>query len=230
MKFLIAATFKSNKTQQEVGAWLKAVAPVAARSKAEIAVAPSFPHFHLFSDLGLRTSNFSLASQNVSPFPPGSYTGEVNAAQLADLGVTHCLIGHSERRTYFHETHAEICNKAELLLYSGITPILCLREEDIEPQIFALKNSLLPKLIYCFEPPGNIGGTESAPVAEISRVLTKITQSAGDKSRLMYGGSVNAGNLQALLDLRLDGVLVSSASLSASSFTDLLNEYNARLD
>lgn len=214
MDFLLAATFKSNKTQAEIDSWLKSVSPAVRAVPAQVLVAPSFPYL----DLVGRSSEFVLTAQDVSPFPPGSYTGEVNATQLADLRVRFCLIGHSERRRYFHETHSEIANKADLLLQAGITPILCLSEADISPQLAALPAPIQPNIVYCFEPPADIGGTETAPHDEIGRVLERLRGSLGPAATLMYGGSVNAANLGDLLSLDLGGVLVSTASLDPADF------------
>ncbi len=220
MKFLIVATFKSNKLKAEVESWVKELAPLAKQSSAEIVVAPSFPHLFLISQ-----SSLKLASQDVSPFPPGSYTGAVNTVQLKDLGVSYCLVGHSERRRYFHETHAEIANKIRELLAVGITPILCLAEDDLFPQLAALPSEVKEQIIYCFEPPSNIGGTESAPLEEIKRVVGLIRESIGN-CRVMYGGSVNADNLNSLLSLNIEGLLVSSASLDPHNFSQLINTYD----
>lgn len=220
--FLIVATFKSNKTQSEITSWLTQISPAASTSSAEIVVAPSFPYLPLVTS----SSPLTLCAQDVSPFPPGSYTGAVSADQLKDLGVKYCLIGHSERRRYFHETHIEIASKAENLLNSDITPILCLTKSDIAPQLAALPDSLKSKIIYCFEPPADIGGTETASLEDIQTVLTNLTSLLGLSSRLMYGGSVNSGNLSSLLSLPLMGVLVSTASLKPSDFLATINSYN----
>lgn len=220
--FLIIATFKSNKTGSEVISWLKQVFPVASSSSAKIALAPSFPYLPLLKPY---SSSLLLAAQDVSPFPPGSYTGAVSANQLQDLGVEYCLVGHSERRRYFHETNQEIANKAGELLSAGITPLLCLSQADIEGQFAALDDQIKQKILYVYEPPADIGGTETAPIEEIDKVTSYIHSLAA--SPVLYGGSVNAGNLKSLLSLPLQGVLVSTASLEASSFIDLINSYEA---
>lgn len=225
MKFLIVATFKSNKTAEEVKDWLAVVSPVAATSKDEIVVAPSFVHLSLAqASISQLETRIYLSAQDVSPYPPGSYTGAVNAQQLANVGVTYCLVGHSERRHYFHETHADGANKVSELIGVGITPILCLSEQDIYPQLAALDTSHKDKIIYCFEPPSNIGGSESAPIEDIKRVVGLIRKSCDFPARVMYGGSVNAGNVESLRSgADIDGVLVSSASLDPESFIRILH-------
>jgi len=218
MPFLIIATFKSQKTSAEVKSWLTAVSPVASVSSAQIALAPSFPYLPLINP------PIQAVAQDVSPFPPGSYTGAVSAVQLKDLGVSYCLIGHSERRRYFHETHSEIAAKVSELLENRITPVLCLAKDDISPQFASLDESQLKNIIFVYEPPADIGGTETAPIKDIHSVTTLIRDLA-PTSPVLYGGSVNAGNLSSLESLTLDGVLVSTASLSSQSFIDILNAF-----
>lgn len=220
MSFIIIATFKSNKTSGEIEDWIKSVSPAAKKSSAEIGVAPSFPYLGLVK----KSSGLELTAQDVSPFPAGSYTGAVNAVQLLDMGVRYCLVGHSERRRYFHETHAEIANKINELIAVGITPVLCLAEEDIFPAIAAIPSENQDKIVYCYEPPADIGGTVTAPVEDIDRVIGLIRNSV-EGSRVMYGGSVNADNLDSLIPLGIDGVLVSSASLDPGRFTRLISVY-----
>lgn len=220
MKFLLVATFKSHKLGSDITAWIEKIAPLAGNTPAQVVVAPSFPYL-----ASAKNPHIALAAQDVSPFPLGSYTGAVNAEQLRDNGVTYCLIGHSERRRYFHETNNEIANKASELLKVGITPILCLAESDVVPQLAALEEDEIAKIIFCYEPPGDIGGTETAPVDAIAQVLARIKQVAERPVRVMYGGSVNAANLAPLLTLGIDGVLVSTASLDAHSFGEIIHAF-----
>lgn len=217
--FYVVANFKSNKTSSEVKSWLQAVAPAAqSAGKLTVITAPSFPHLPLFQ---ASAPNFALASQDSSPFPPGSYTGAVSAPQLKDLGVSYAIVGHSERRRYFHETPVEIAGKIAELIAAGITPIVCLREADLTPQFAALKSSFIPQCLFCFEPEDNIGGSVTASPAVINQVLARFKTFAPG-SALMYGGSVNSGNVSELLSLNLGGLLVAGASLDPDSFISLL--------
>lgn len=208
----VVANFKSHKTASDVTTWLKSVP-----ASPHVLVAPSFVHLSLAADLWPS----AVCAQDVSPFPPGSYTGAVSAVQLQDLGVTHCLVGHSERRAYFHETSNDVARKASELLSVGITPIICLRSEDLLSDRAALDDHALAAAYFCYEPPSDIGGTTTAPFDDIRAVTTKI-QGLFGTHRVMYGGSVTADNLPSLLPLQLAGFIISTASLDPASFTKLV--------
>lgn len=213
MTFLVVANFKSHQTQSDLKKWLDLVNPFP-----NVLIAPAFPHLPLAVS---RMPN-AVCAQDVSPFPPGSYTGAVNAVQLKDLAVTHCLVGHSERRHYFHESSLIVANKARELVSVGITPIICLRAEDIMTDHAALDDAAISHSYFCYEPPADIGGTITAPVEDIQKVTTQIKQVFGT-TRVMYGGSVNSTNIQTLLPLGLSGVLVATASLDPVNFNQLLS-------
>lgn len=211
MSFLVVANFKSNKSIEQVKTWIEAVVPTPS-----MIVAPSFPHLHLFDKSG-----FTLAGQDVSSFPRGSYTGGVNADQLKELGVSYCIVGHSERRRYFHETPVEIASKVSELVSAGITPILCMEEADIAPQFAALDDQFYSKCLYCFEPAGDIGGTTTADPLSIEKIKQLIYNFVPD-APFMYGGSVTADNVEALLSLNLSGLLVATASLDPASYLAII--------
>lgn len=191
--------------------WIDAVPP-----SPNFAVAPSFPYLSLFS-------KYTLVGQDVSPFPPGSYTGAVSARQLADLGAKYCLVGHSERRRYFHETHADVAAKVKELVESEITPIVCLSEPDLAPQKAVLDDELTPSCLFCYEPPGDIGGTTTAPLDNIKMVTDQI-KALYETTRVMYGGSVNDGNIESILSLDLVGTIAATASLNPDNFIRLINK------
>ena len=215
MPFLVVANFKSHKTQTEVESCLKAVP-----STHDVIVAPSFVHLsfvHSFAPA------FILCAQDVSPFPPGSYTGAVSASQLKDLGVTYCIVGHSERREYFHETSMDVANKVKELVTARIIPIVCLRKEDLGPQRAALDDGLVSSCYFCYEPPADIGGTVTAPIEDIRQTTDQISK-IFDTQKIMYGGSVNADNIDALLPLGLNGVIVATACLDSASFKQIITK------
>ncbi len=218
MTFLVVANFKSHKTLTEVVDWLKDVALVTkSLVGVEAVVAPSFPHLAS----GQWPPSLKLAAQDCSPFPPGSYTGAVNAQELQDLGVSYCIVGHSERRRYFHETTSEIAGKVRELVSVGITPIVCMEEKDLVPQFATLGDGQIAKCIFCFEPSGDIGGTTTAPHDLIKSVQLKVSEFAPN-SPFMYGGSVTGDNITGLLTLGLSGVLVATASLESNHYLSIL--------
>lgn len=220
MSFLLVANFKSHLSSLDVIEWAKAVLPVAKKSpQVELAVAPSFPHLSLLAAY----APLKTCSQDVSPFPPGSYTGAVTAVQLKELGVTYCLVGHSERRRYFHESSVEVANKIRELISVGITPVLCLGEDDIVPQFAALDDDLRPQLVITFEPPEDIGGTVAAPNIEIKHAVDRI-RSLAPAARILYGGSVHAENIKEIAKSGVTGVLVGTASLNPKDFIAIINQ------
>lgn len=222
MSYLVVANFKSHKTSKEVEAWFSSVsAGISEINNLVLAVAPAFPHLNLLN-LKSGISNLKLSAQDVSPYPLGSYTGAVAASMLKDLGVKYAIVGHSERRRYFHESYEDVGSKVKELLDQGITPIVCLREEDVTPQSAHLSPSQSSNCYFCFEPEDQIGGVEAASREEIMRV-TELIQNLYGVDQIMYGGSVNKDNITSLLDLNLAGFLVAGGSLDSQDFITLLN-------
>jgi len=155
-----------------------------------------------------------LASQNVSSFPKGAYTGEVNASQLKEF-VDFVIVGHSERLKYMHESDMDIENKVREASQEGLRIIQCIQDEYSRVHKGAE--------IIAYEPPSAIGsGTPDDPehIAQVFKVITE--QNSGVS--VLYGGSVKPENISQFMSIeKLSGFLIGGASLEASTFLSLLN-------
>lgn len=191
-------------------------------------------------------SHLQIAAQNCYHEDEGAFTGETSPKALADLGVDYVIIGHSERRQYFHETDQDINQKAHAIIRHGMTPIICCGEtleqrEAGETEAFItsqVKNALIgltedqiQQLVIAYEPIWAIGTgkSSSAELANetcgvVRRVIEEITNPAvADKVRIQYGGSVKPENIaEYMAQEHIDGALVGGASLKADSFLALL--------
>ena len=221
MKYVIA-NFKSHKTTGEIKSWLTEFHNTAEDAKVIVAL-PS-PYLSLLSPNTYPLQPI-LAAQDVSPFPAGSYTGAVNATQLKDLGVQYCLVGHSERRRYFHETSIEVAKKVDELLNEGITPIVCISEGDLASQFATLKDESICKCLFAYEVLTDIGGTETTSISHIIEMTSLLKKYTNNSSLgLLYGGSVNPSNVASLVGV-VDGLLVATASLDPQSFTQVVTGF-----
>ena len=214
MRYFIA-NWKANKTIDEALDWLDRLLKIPLRNeRAKIIVCPAF---HLLYPLRLKLKDYpfiSLASQDVSAFESGSYTGEVTARSLQDL-VEYAIIGHSERRKYFNETYELLTKKVFLAKKHQIEPIFCLRNENdpIPPGI----------QIVAYEPVYAIGSGNNEPIGKVLEVKQKLK--LPKNAVFIYGGSVNKNNISSYLHCQeIDGLLIGNASLDAKEFHDIVNQ------
>ncbi|WP_288924130.1 triose-phosphate isomerase [uncultured Ottowia sp.] len=185
----------------------------------------------------------ALGAQDVSQHESGAYTGDVSAAMLKELGARYVIVGHSERRQYQGETDAQVAVKAQRALAAGLTPIVCvgetLREREqgetesvVSRQLSAviqLNGERLADLVVAYEPVWAIGtGRTATPeqaqaVHAALRVLLAAADSQTAGVRILYGGSMNAGNAAELLaQPDIDGGLIGGASLKARDFLKII--------
>jgi triosephosphate isomerase len=176
-----------------------------------------------------------LGAQDCHTATHGAYTGDLSAAQFADLGCRYVIVGHSERRQGHGETNELVAQKVEAAQLAGLTAILCIGEtaeqlaagstaEIIEQQ---LKASLPDKckmsnLVVAYEPIWAIGtGQQPSPtdIVAVNKVIRNALGEAGDTMQILYGGSVSPVNAGLILqEIEVDGVLVGSASISSDGF------------
>lgn len=185
----------------------------------------------------------AAAAQDVSRYESGAYTGEVSVAMLKDFGVRYVLVGHSERRQYHGETDVAVAEKAQRALAAGVTPIVCVGETLQEREagqteavvkrqlaaVIHLNGHCISEIVVAYEPVWAIGtGRTASPeqaqaVHAVLRAQLSAASEHADRIRLLYGGSMNAGNAaQLLAQPDIDGGLVGGASLKAADFLQII--------
>ncbi len=194
-------------------------------SKAKVIICPPAPSLPLLAErlnYNSQSPQFLIGVQDISPFAAGAYTGAVCARNLEGLRVKYAIVGHSERRRYFHETHQDVANKVTQCLENGITPIVCVDVDYIQAQANAIKADELDRCLVAYEPLTAIGSGENQPVAEVEPVAAQVKQIFNIQS-VIYGGSVSPENVRDYLQVT-DGVLVGTDSLNAAVFTQLVQQ------
>lgn len=211
------------------------------RCDVEVVICPSALYLSSYD-----RKSYKLGSQNVSPMKTNALTGEITASQLKELGVSYCLVGHSERRTNLNETEELIKEKIKRLYEQDITPILCIGENKeehlllktghiLEKQIEEICKSLTKQergdLIIAYEPSWAIGTGMIPKKEEIERCIDIIKEIFMCKYqvevRVLYGGSITLKNIKVLESIKqIDGYLIGGESLDANRFLAILNEMN----
>lgn len=222
MNKLIIANWKSHKNSQEAVTWItEYLQAVGSRQLATVVICPAFPLLSIVEEEIKRAgTQLQLGVQTLSPYPEGSYTGGVTGKNLSGFPIKYAIVGHSERRQYFHETNNDVAKQVDQALEAGITPIICVDKDYITSQAAAIADEVKSKCIVAYEPPGSIGVGEGKDVAAVTEVLTKIKKDFGEVST-MYGGSVSAANVKDYLAV-CDGVIVGTDSLDVSKFIELV--------
>lgn len=252
-KKLVAGNWKMNKTSSEGRALVDdLIKELGKFDGADVVICPPFTALAAVTDLVNAGFVIRLGAQNFHEAASGAYTGEISALMLRDLFVRYVIVGHSERRQYFGETNELINKKAKVALQSELKPIVCvgetLQEREagqwnavLETQVKAclagMTDDQFSELVVAYEPVWAIGTgkTASPEQAEeahkyIRELVTKnFSAIAGDKVRILYGGSVKPDNARDLFKQpNIDGALVGGASLDARGFATIVK--NACID
>lgn len=214
----------------------------------EVIVCPPAVYLEMSSDIAAE-NGFMVGAQNLSQFESGAYTGEISASMLHSMGISHCILGHSERRSYFGENDKIIAAKVDLALKNGIIPIYCCGEVLAERQaekhfdvirsqvsqaLFHLGKEAISQVIIAYEPVWAIGTGVTASSAQAQEVHAFIrgllTEKYGNEVSaeisILYGGSCNAKNAAELFaNADVDGGLIGGAALKASDFVTIVNSF-----
>ena len=238
---IVAGNWKMNGSVESV---VELVKGLKAYDTVDVIVAPTFVYLPIVSET-LKHSEIKLAAQTVSEFASGAYTGEVSLSMLKDFAVSHVILGHSERRSLFLETDAQVAEKVLVTLDAGLTPILCVGEtleqreagttlEVCNAQVNAVLEKvgveLFEKVVIAYEPVWAIGTGKSATSEQAQEVHKGIRNNIAEKSievaqsvAILYGGSVKASNSAELFaQPDIDGALVGGASLDAKEFNSII--------
>lgn len=249
-KPIIAGNWKMNKTVSEARDFAEAVKnKIPSNDVVDSVIGAPTLFLTDLVDIAKGT-DLKIAAQNCYFEDNGAFTGETSPAALEDLGVDYVIIGHSERREYFHETDEDINKKAKAIIAHNMTPIICCGEsletyeagktaEWIKGQITAALEGLtaeqVSNLVIAYEPIWAIGTGKSADATIADDICGVVRQTVADlysndvaeKVRIQYGGSVKPENIaEYMAKENVDGALVGGASLQPDSFLALLEALN----
>ena len=248
-KQIAAANWKMNLTLEQGKTLTAAIlqATLTTNIDHQVILGVPFPYLIMVKEQIGNHENVFAAAQNCYSKPSGAYTGEVSVEMLKSIGIQHVIIGHSERREYFNESHAMLADKINICLEFGLTPIFCCGEPlaireagtqnsyvatQLEESLFHLSPQQLTGFIIAYEPIWAIGTGKTATNEQAQEIQAYIRQViaakydsiVADSISILYGGSVKAGNAKEIFaQPDVDGGLVGGASLVATDFVTIIN-------
>ena len=244
---IIAGNWKMNMNPVQTAEFVKSVKDqLPASSEVESVIAAPAVDLPALLEAA-KGSELKVAAENCYFEDEGAFTGETSPKVLKEMGVDYVVIGHSERRDYFHETDEDINKKAHAIFKNGLTPIICCgesletreagkAEEWVEAQVTAALKDLtadqVASLVIAYEPIWAIGTGKTATADQAQEICAVVRQTVAklynqetaDNVRIQYGGSVKPANVKELMAKPdIDGGLVGGASLVPESFLELVN-------
>ncbi len=237
-KVAIAGNWKMYKTQAEALEFLQAFLPHLENIPEDRDIILCAPFTTLTSmSKNLHGSRIQVGAQNVHWEDTGAYTGEISGEMLTEIGVRFVVVGHSERRQYFGETNETVNLRLKAAQKNRITPILCVGETKAQRDAGETESHLIEQiecglvgvdqthLIIAYEPIWAIGTGDTCASEEANRVIGLIRSRLKNPDvTIQYGGSVNPKNVDELMaQPEIDGALVGGASLTADSFSRIVN-------
>ena len=251
-KHIVAGNWKMNKTFNEADDLLNDIMEkletVKLDANTQLIVCPPFPYLEMTSDYG-DDSYFMVGAQNVSDQEVGAYTGEVSAAMLESMDIDYCIVGHSERRAYYHETNEIVANKVNQLLKHNLKPIVCCGEvldereankqfevvkQQISEGLFHLSAEEFANIVIAYEPVWAIGTGKTATPEQAQEmhafirglIAEKYGNEVAEETSILYGGSCKPGNAKELFANKdVDGGLIGGASLKADDFIGIATAF-----
>ena len=246
-KKIVAGNWKMNKLVGEATELAAAIKrSLADKTDVEVVLCPPFTVLKTVGDI-IANTQVKLGAQNMHWEKEGAFTGEVSAGMLRDLFCHYVILGHSERRQFFHETDAVVNRKVKAALVANLTPIVCVGEtleqreagqmeeivtSQVQKSLVGLDETGFRRTVLAYEPLWAIGTGRTASAAQaqevhalIRRVLAKMSNpGAAQAVRIQYGGSVKPSNAKELFSQSdIDGGLIGGAALDAASFVEIVN-------
>lgn len=236
---IVAANWKLNGDLALVSNMSKALSEVELGENVQVILCPSMMHIGVLTTV--KNDNFAVGAQNASEQLKGAFTGETSVEMLKEFGVEYVILGHSERRSIYHESSHLVAQKVATALKAGVTPILCIGESEderasnqtetvlasqLQPVIDEVGIKAFANIVVAYEPVWAIGtGKTASPEmaqethAFIRKFLSELNADVAQQIALLYGGSVNATNSEELFaQADIDGGLIGGASLKVDEF------------
>jgi triosephosphate isomerase len=248
-KNIVAGNWKMNMDlNQSLSLAKDIVAKVADSSGVDVIVAPTFPNLYPVFEI-IKDTKVKLSAQNAHFETSGAFTGEVSTEMLQSVGVETVIIGHSERRSIFGESHELLAKKSSKVVTSGMQLMFCFGEvlEDrkaekhfevvktqLEDSVFHLSAEEFKNVVLAYEPVWAIGTGETASPEQAQEMhafirnllKNKYGEETAEDTSILYGGSVKPNNAKEIFSKPdVDGGLIGGASLKADDFVSIVNAF-----
>ena len=247
-KKIVAGNWKMNNDIHETNGLIKDLLNESNSTNCQVMIAPSFISLQSSVTM-LSDSKIEVVSQTMHHENNGAYTGEVSAKMLSSIGVKTTILGHSERREYFKETHDMLKLKVNKALENSMDIIFCFGEElkdrksenhfsvisnQISESLFHLKKSDWINIVLAYEPVWAIGTGETASSCQVQEmhnfirtfVAKKYNTQLAESVSILYGGSVKPGNAKEIFSMQdVDGGLIGGAALNSKDFFSIVNSF-----
>ena len=248
-KKLVAGNWKMNKNLQEGVTLVENLVSVVNQPNCEVVICTPFTHLATVAPM-LKDSPIKLGAQNCSDMPSGAYTGEISAEMIKSTGADYVILGHSERRQYYHETGEVLRDKVNQALANGLEVLYCVGEtlrereankqnevvkKELEESVFHLDDEQFKNIIIAYEPIWAIGTGKTATAEQAEDIHAFIRsciaecygKTVANDTTILYGGSCKASNAPELFSKPdIDGGLIGGASLKAEDFKGIIDAWN----
>ncbi len=249
-KKIVAGNWKMNKNLQEGIALAKELNAELSADKPNCGVIICTPFIHLASVAPLLDADIiGLGAENCADKSSGAYTGEISAEMVKSTGAQYVILGHSERRAYYHETPEILKEKIKLALANGLKVIFCIGEDlsereagkqndvvkaQLEGSLFDLSSEEFANIILAYEPVWAIGTGKTATSDQAEEmhafirnvIANKFGATSAENVSILYGGSCKPSNAKELFAKpNVDGGLIGGAALKAQDFKAIIDAW-----